>query len=129
MSSSKSKTTAVPLLIDLSDDVVTKQSSLFSGDYGKTLAEKYGLLSTVATQQPIEVVVPHHIYTLTSSFFLGMFGVVLEMLGGPEEFRKHVTFDTDSDSTKRSIETAIDEVWRRLHPINEPVYESSDTDF
>lgn len=116
-----------PVVIDLTEDIDPTSKTLFSNHLGKALAEKYDLLTVVAgSAQPVEIVIPHQIYAITSAFFMGMFGEAMEALGGPEPFRQRVSFIYENESIKGFIATNIEEVWGRLHPQTSSTYETSD---
>lgn len=46
---------------------------------------------------PVNVIVPEHIYAISSSFFLGMFSESLQNLGGKDEFLQHYKFSADQN--------------------------------
>lgn len=126
MASLKSKTVS-PIVIDLGQDIKIKQTTLVSSLQGEELAQKYDL-PHVATEStaPLQVIIPHHVYGITSAFFFGMFGKLMKELGSIEAFRKRVTFHYEVPCVGDFIETNINEVWNRLHPQVSIDYEPAD---
>lgn len=134
MASLKSKPIS-SIVIDLGEDINIKQTTLVLLEQGKELAFKYRLetasddsTSALSHDKPITILVPHHVYGITSTFFQGMFGKLMNHLGSTDAFRKRVSFELDNDSLRVFVETNIDEVWNRMHPQFESTYDP-ETDF
>ena len=76
------------LVVDLSPVA----GPVFSGrDRGEALREKYGL-DALDTAAEVDVVIPESIWTVSSSFFLGMFGPSVRKCGSVDSFERKYRF-------------------------------------
>jgi hypothetical protein len=77
------------LTVDLSQVL----GPVYSGrDRGEALREKYGLDSKEDAADVVHVVIPGTTYTVSSSFFLGLFGPSVRKCGTVDKFEKKFTF-------------------------------------
>jgi len=66
---------------------------VFSGrDRGVAAREQYGLNMLDDSSNSVEVILPDTLYTLTSSFFLGLFGESVRKCGSVSEFEQKYKF-------------------------------------
>lgn len=66
---------------------------LFSGrDRGDRNREKYNLNSLDEEDVAIDVIIPENTYSITSSFFLGMFGKSIQTCGSKSTFMQKYRF-------------------------------------
>jgi hypothetical protein len=63
-------------------------------DRGERLRKTLKIDELDNTQESIEVVIPANTYSISSSFFLGLFGPSVIKSGSKEEFFKHYNFKT-----------------------------------
>ncbi len=85
---------AEKMIIDLSQ----LEGPIYSGrDRGRSAREQFGLDELNLEEADVTVVVPQDTYSVTSSFFLGMFGPLLIEAGSTEAFLKHIHFDADDE--------------------------------
>ena len=66
--------------------------NLAGKEWGQRVRTEFGLDELDDLQGPIRVEVPHHVYAISPSFFLGMFSKSLEALGGASSFHEHYDF-------------------------------------
>ena len=69
------------------------QGPVYTGrSRGEALRAKYALDAQDESDQPVEVIIPDETYTVSSSFFLGMFGPSVVKAGSVENFRRKYHF-------------------------------------
>ncbi len=101
-------------VIDL-DEYRSNGSKVFAGrERGKLARQRAGLDQSDQTDTAILVRVPEDIYSVNSSFFLGMFGPSVRRFGG-EGFRQRFSFEGKDIS--RVIDDGIKEALRTKSPI------------
>lgn len=61
-------------------------------DRGESLRAHYKLDSLDVEREPIRVVIPDDTWTVSSSFFLGLFGPSVRRLGSVDEFKRKYNF-------------------------------------
>lgn len=104
----------MPQVINL-DEYRSNGSKVFAGrERGKLARQRAGLDQIDQTDTTVLVRVPEDIYSVNSSFFLGMFGPSIRRLGG-EEFRRRFSFEGKDIS--RVIEDGIKEALRSKAPL------------
>lgn len=81
--------------------------NLSGHERGKAARQMFELDRLDGTTAPVRVVVPEHVYTLTPSFFQGMFAKSVKKLGSREQFLNHYGFDA-SPIVLRQIESGIE---------------------
>ena len=78
-----------PLTLDFS----RIQGPVYTGrSRGEALRAKYALDAHDDSDQSVEVIIPDATYTVSSSFFLGMFGPSVVKAGSVENFRRRYRF-------------------------------------
>lgn len=78
--------------IDL-DQYRSHGTHVFSGrERGEAVREAAELDQLDSEEEPVSIVIPNDTFSVTSSFFLGMFGDSIRRLG-EEQFREHYRFD------------------------------------
>lgn len=97
------------------DDFRSPHSRVYAGrDRGIAVRERVRLSDLERSSDVIEVSVPEDIFSVNSSFFLGMFGDSIRALG-EEQFRKRYRFTgADIDAT---IDYCIAEALKRGHAL------------
>jgi len=81
----------MPKIIDLAA-YRTQGTLVFAGrDRGRLVRAKAALEEADREPAPVEIRIPDDIFSITSSFFLGMFGPSIQRLGA-ENFAKHYLF-------------------------------------
>jgi hypothetical protein len=99
--------------IDLNEVRNPPRSGLLSGrDAGIAARAHFHLDKLDAQDVPVEVVIPDEVFSLNTSFFLGLFGDSVRSLG-PEGFRKKYRFILDESvhgmTINRGIQKAMKE--------------------
>lgn len=103
--------------IDL-NNYKTKGVKVFSGrDKGKDLRNKLKLDEIEKNEQIIVVIVPEDIYSLNSSFFLGLFGKSVRNFG-EDGFRKKFIFKCD-EIIKNNIDDGVSEALKESDVLGE----------
>ncbi len=104
----------MPQIIDL-DEYRSNDSKVFAGrERGKLARQRADLDQIDHTDTTVLVRVPEDIYSINSSFFLGMFGPSIRRFGG-EEFRRRFSFE--GKDIRRVIEDGIKEALRTKSPL------------
>ncbi len=70
--------------------------NLTAHERGQAARGHYGLEAIDATAEPVKVIVPREILTLTPSFFQGMFAESVQYFGSREAFLHHYQFDASN---------------------------------
>lgn len=81
--------------------------NLAGKERGEFARQKLNIDSLDTEESVIEVLVPEHIYAVSSSFFLGLFSLSLQALGTKESFSSKYQFratPTVQDQIDRAIE-------------------------
>lgn len=88
------------------------ESKVFSGrDRGRVVREQINFDSFINSVDKVEIIIPSDIYTVNTSFFLGLFGGIIRKLG-EEKFREKFVFICDAnilDDIEEGIDRAIKE--------------------
>ena len=99
-------------IIDL-NRCVKKDSKVLSGrDEGKKWRNEFNLENLDNSGEVIKVQVPEDLYSINPSFFLGLFGKSVRLLG-VENFKKHYIFLCDEiimECIEEDINRAVNEV-------------------
>ena len=86
---------------------------MFSGrEKGRLNREKFALDTIDVSDQNVDVIIPDNTYSITSSFFMGLFGKSIRELGDRDEFLDKYRFKMPnkfSDKIERYIERALRE--------------------
>lgn len=78
---------------NLSIDLSKVAGPVYTGrDRGESLRAQYRLDTLDAADDSVRVVIPEDTWTVSSSFFLGLFGPSVRRLGSVREFRKKYDF-------------------------------------
>jgi hypothetical protein len=79
--------------VDLSEALISRESRVLSGrPRGELMRAQFDLDRLDRLRGPVEVLIPRNLYSMNTSFFLGLFGPSVRALG-PERFREHYRFD------------------------------------
>ena len=90
---------------------------VFSGrERGQINREKYDLDKIDVSKNTVEVVIPQGTYAVTSSFFLGLFGLSIQALGGRKQFREKYNINAP-DRFQEKIEFYIELAIREKTPM------------
>lgn len=74
-------------------DLSNVAGPVYSGrDRGVALRAKYDLDALDAQSEPIQVIIPENTYTISSSFFLGLFGPSVRKCGSVDKFEVKFSF-------------------------------------
>ena len=86
---------------------------LFSGrEKGRLNREKFDLDTIDVSDKHVDVIIPDSTYSITSSFFMGLFGKSIRELGDRDKFLDKYRFkmpDKFRDKVERYIERALRE--------------------
>lgn len=78
-------------------DFTKIQGPVYSGrDRGERLRVELDLDGLDASSEPVKVEIPEGTYTISSSFFLGLFGPSVAKAGSKDAFYSHYQFTTPS---------------------------------
>lgn len=75
---------------------------------GKQQRKSLKLDDIIKKNEKIEIIIPDNIYSISSSFFLGLFGDIVRNLGSKENFYKKFIFN-GSESLKNNINDGIND--------------------
>ena len=90
---------------------------LFSGrEKGRLNRVKYHLDAIDASDIQVDVVIPDDTYSITSSFFMGLFGKSIRELGDRNEFFQKYRFKMP-DKFRNKVEIYIDRALREKTPV------------
>lgn len=90
---------------------------LFSGrEKGRLNREKYHLDDIDASDKLVEVIIPDGTYSITSSFFMGLFGKSIRDLGDRNEFFQKYRFKMP-EKFRSKVEIYIDRALREKTPV------------
>jgi hypothetical protein len=93
--------------IDLDEVRTPRTSGLLSGrDAGLAARERFRIGKLDSAEGTVEVVIPDAVFSLNTSFFLGLFGESVRALG-PEAFRRKYQFVCDETVHRATIERGI----------------------
>lgn len=77
----------------LTVDLSTVAGPVYSGrNRGENLRERYQLDSQEDTAEVVQIVIPVNTYTVSSSFFLGLFGPSVRKCGSVNDFEQKYRF-------------------------------------
>jgi hypothetical protein len=94
--------------IDLDEVRTPRTSGLLSGrDNGEAARNRFGVSKMDSGQDEITVVIPDEVFSMNTSFFLGLFGPSVRALG-EEGFRKKFKFRCDEQVHRPTIERGIE---------------------
>ncbi|GGF57718.1 hypothetical protein GCM10011332_09000 [Terasakiella brassicae] len=71
-----------------------KVHNLAGKERGENARDNFSLDSIDTQEENVTIVIPEHVYAVSSSFFLGMFSNSLKSLGGKEAFLQKYKFDS-----------------------------------
>jgi hypothetical protein len=95
------------LRIDLDEVRTPRKSGLLSGrDSGLAARQHFNLDKLDVSDAHISVIIPDEVFSLNTSFFLGLFGDSVRRLR-PDGFRKKYTFVGDENIHGATIERGI----------------------
>jgi hypothetical protein len=99
--------------IDLNEVRTPPGSGLLSGrDSGLAARKRFNVSKLDSSNEPVTVVIPDEVFSMNTSFFLGLFGDSVRALG-PTRFRQKYTFVCDEEihgpTIERGIEKALKE--------------------
>lgn len=95
------------LVIDLNEVRTPPKSGLLSGrDAGLAARRRFNVDKLDASEMPIKVLIPDEVFSLNTSFFLGLFGDSVRALL-PDGFRKKYIFVGDDALHRMTIERGI----------------------
>lgn len=80
---------------------------------GELFREEYKIDEAIKEDGQVEILLPANLKTITSSFFLGMFGEIVKQSSNKEEFLKQVHFKNANDTVQEDIEDGIRRALRR----------------
>ena len=90
---------------------------LFSGrDKGHLNRQKFDLDSIDTSDKQIDVIIPDNTYSITSSFFMGLFGNSIRELGDRDQFFRKYRFRMP-DKFKEKIEIYTERALREKTPV------------
>ena len=90
---------------------------LFSGrEKGRLNREKYHLDDIDASEKFVEVIIPDNTYSITSSFFMGLFGKSIRDIGDRNEFFQKYRFKMP-DKFRNKVEIYIDRALREKNSV------------
>lgn len=90
---------------------------VFSGrTRGQINRDKYGLDELDLASKTVEVVIPSETYAVTSSFFLGLFGKSVQVLGGRDQFLEKYHINAPN-RLREKIEFYIELAIREKSPV------------
>lgn len=90
---------------------------LFSGrEKGRLNREKYHLDDIDSSESQVEVIIPDNTYSITSSFFMGLFGKSIREIGDRNEFFQKYRFRMP-DKFRNKVEIYIDRALREKTPV------------
>jgi hypothetical protein len=96
------------LRIDLNEVRVPAGSGLLSGrDSGVAARQRFNVAKLDRGIGEISVLIPDEVFSLNTSFFLGLFGESVRVLG-EDGFRKRYRFVCDEDVHRPTIERGIE---------------------
>ena len=98
-------------VIDITDNIKNRESIIvISGrNLGKEQRKKLKIDDKINKYETIEIEIPNNIYSISSSFFLGMFGDIVRSYKTKEKFLEKFNFNC-SDSLKNNINDGINDV-------------------
>jgi hypothetical protein len=77
----------------LTVDLSSVSGPVYSGrDRGEALRQKYALDDKEDAVESVEVIIPSSAYTVSSSFFLGLFGPSIQKCGTVDNFERKFRF-------------------------------------
>lgn len=78
----------------LTVDLSSVSGPVYSGrGRGEALREKYALNDLEDSIDSVSVIIPESAYTVSSSFFLGLFGPSIRKCGSVDQFERKFSFD------------------------------------
>ena len=90
---------------------------LFSGrEKGRLNREKFDMDTIDASDKLVDVIIPDNTYSITSSFFMGLFGKSIRNIGNRDEFFQKYRFKMP-DKFKDKIEIYIERALREKNPV------------
>lgn len=90
---------------------------LFSGrEKGRLNREKYHLDDIDSSDKLVEVIIPDDTYSITSSFFMGLFGESIREIGNRNDFFRKYRFKMP-DKFRNKVEIYIDRALREKTPV------------
>ena len=90
---------------------------LFSGrEKGRLNREKYHLDDIDTSDKLVEVIIPDGTYSITSSFFMGLFGKSIREIGDRDEFFHKYRFKMP-DKFRNKVEIYIERALREKTPV------------
>ena len=101
--------------IDLS---ITEPPIFTSRRKGIACREKYDLDKLDYQINPVKIIFPKNTYTMSSGFFLGLFGKSIRLLGKKERFLEHYTFTVPTQIMSK-INKYINTALRKKRPLLE----------
>jgi hypothetical protein len=85
-------------------------SKILSGrDFGIQLRQKLELDKIDNIEEQVTIIIPSDIWALNSSYFIGVFGKSILMLG-EEKFRKKYLFQCSNNYVLENIEQGIEDI-------------------
>jgi hypothetical protein len=116
------------MIIDLEEEFDLTHKSLNGFDTGHSLRNKYGLDDLDAQEEEkVSVVFPHYIWSVSGSFFKGMFLPSYKKLG-QEGFSKRYEFDSESHLTG-ILNACVEELHEFVHAPRQVDLEDEDVDW
>src|SRR6185437_6247461 len=95
------------ITIDLNEVRAPKNSGLLSGrDSGVAARQHFGVGKLDRSPGGVDVIIPDEVFSMNTSFFLGLFGDSVRFLG-PEQFRTKYRFVGDQEIHGPTIERGI----------------------
>ena len=102
--------------IDLSQLLAPNTKVISGREYGKTARKQLNIDLEDKSEDPVEVYVASDIFSLTSSYFLGLFGKSVRKLG-EDNFRKKYIFICE-DTIRRSIDLHIKDALKKTNVLD-----------
>lgn len=107
----------MPHIIDL-NEYRSHGAKVYAGrERGLAAREKAGIDQMDAGTEPVEIRIPEDVFSVNSSFFIGMFGASIKKLG-EAEFRRRFVFS--GPGVDRALDDAIREALRTSSPLTRP---------
>ena len=95
--------------IDLQQYRVQNSKILFGRDFGAQVRNKLKLDEIDKTEEQVTIIIPNDIWSLNSSYFIGMFEKSILLLG-EEKFRKKYLFQCSNNYILENINQGIDDI-------------------
>src|SRR5271155_4866824 len=96
-----------PKVINLEEVRIPSNSGFLSGrDSGLSVRNKFNLNRLDKEDNVVKIIIPHEIFSMNTSFFLGLFGDSVRFLG-PDNFRVKYIFDCEEKIHRATIERGI----------------------